>query len=111
MVADFSFVSIRNSLFHDTKREKMAAAFYRSVRRDIVAYAERANHLIQTGSQSAVVMECWAMRIQGLETKKREYEDVLRRELGELDDEFRSLGFLADELTIRARGRRVQSAA
>jgi hypothetical protein len=103
-----------NSMYvvNDSKqREKMAAAFYRSVRRDIEEYAERANHLIQTGSQSAVVMERWAMRIQGLEAKKREYEDVLRRELGELDDEFRSLGFLADELAIRARGLRVQRAA
>jgi DNA integrity scanning protein DisA with diadenylate cyclase activity len=93
------------------QREKMASAFYRSVRREIDEYAERANHLIQTGSQSAAIMERWAMRIQGLEKKKHEFEDVLRRELNELDDEFRSLGTLADELTIRARGLRVRKAA
>jgi hypothetical protein len=103
-----------NSMFvvDDAKqREKMASAFYRSARREIEEYSERANHLIQTGSQSAAIMERWALKIQGLEKKKHEYEDVLRRELGELDDDFRSLGFLADELTIRARGIRSQRAA
>jgi hypothetical protein len=92
------------------QREKMAAAFYRSVRREIEEYSERADHLIQTGSQSAAIMERWAVKIQGLETKKREYEDVLRRELGELDEEFRALGFLAEELAIRARGIRRRAA-
>jgi hypothetical protein len=92
------------------QREKMAAAFYRSVRREIEEYSERADHLIQTGSQSAAIMEHWAVKIQGLETKKREYEDVLRRELGELDEEFRALGFLAEELAIRARGIRRRAA-
>jgi hypothetical protein len=102
-----------NSMFvvDDAKqREKMAAAFYRSVRREIEEYSERADHLIQTGSQSAAIMERWAVKIQGLETKKREYEDVLRRELGELDEEFRALGFLAEELAIRARGIRRRAA-
>ncbi|MDR0863037.1 MAG: hypothetical protein LBN30_09745 [Oscillospiraceae bacterium] len=86
------------------QREKMANAFYRSVRREIADYAERANHLINTGSESAAVMERWIVRIRGLEAKKREYEAVLQRELHDTDEDFTSLGYLADELAIRARG-------
>jgi hypothetical protein len=96
-----------NSMFvvDDAKqREKMAAAFYRSVRREIAEYTERANHLIQTGSQSAAIMERWALKIQSLEVKKREYEATLQRELHDIDGEFQSLGYLEQELLIRARG-------
>ena len=100
-----------NSMFvvdDEKQRGKMAAAFYRSVRREIEQYQERANHLIQTGSQSPAVMDRCVLRIQGLEQKKHSYEDILQRELHDLDDEFTSLGYLSDELRIRARGIRAQ---
>lgn len=93
------------------QREKMAAAFYRSVRRDIAEYQERANYLIQSGSESAAVMERWVVKISGLEQKKREYEAILKRELNDIDDEFSTLGFLSQELQIRARGLRRSRAA
>jgi len=103
-----------NSMFvvNDQKqREKMAAAFYRSVRREIAEYQERANHLIQTGSQSATIMERWVLKIDGLWDKKWEYEEVLKRELNDLDEDFSSLGFLSQELQLRARGIRRNNAA
>lgn len=103
-----------NSLFvvdDQKQREKMAAAFYRAVRREIAEYQERASHLIQTGSQSAAIMERWVMKIEGLSAKKREYEDVLKRELNGLDDDFTSLNFLSQELQLRARGIRRNNAA
>jgi len=93
------------------QREKMAAAFYRSVRREIAEYQERANHLIQTGSQSAAIMERWVLKIEGLSAKKREYEDILKQELNEIDEDFSSLGFLSQELQLRARGIRRNNAA
>ena len=93
------------------QREKMAAAFYSSVRREIAEYSERANHFIQSDSQSSVILERWAMKIHALKAKKHEYEDVLRRELNDLDDELNSLGYLADELSIRARGIHMRKAA
>jgi len=93
------------------QREKMAAAFYRSVRRDIAEYQERANYLIKSGSESAAVMERWVVKIEGLEQKKREYESVLKRELNDIDDEFSTLGYLSQELQIRARGLRLKRAA
>jgi len=103
-----------NSMFvvNDAKqREKMAAAFYRSVRREIADYQDRANYLIRSGSESAAVMERWVVKIEGLEQKKREYETVLKRELNDIDDEFSTLGYLSQELQIRAMGlRRTKSA-
>lgn len=59
------------------QRKKMTAAFYRSVRREIAEYEERVTHLIQSGSQSPKIMDRWVMRIQGLEEKKRNYENTL----------------------------------
>lgn len=100
-----------NSIFvvdDDKQRKKMAAAFYRSVRKEIAEYEERVNSLIQSGSQSPKIMERWILRIQGLEEKKRSYEDILKRELADLDDEFTSLRYLSDELRIRSAGLRSQ---
>ena len=93
------------------QREKMAAAFYRSVRREIEDYQERASHLIQSGSQSPAIMERWVVKIEGLEQKKREYEAILNRELNAIDDDFSTLNYLSQELQIRARGLRLGRAA
>lgn len=93
------------------QRQKMTAAFYRSVRREITEYEERVTNLIQNGSQSPKIMDRWIMRIQGLEEKKRNYENILKRELTDLDEEFTSLRYLSDELRIRAAGLRVHQRA
>lgn len=84
---------------------------YRSVRREIAEYEERVTHLIQSGSQSPKIMDRWVMRIQGLKEKKRNYENILKRELTDLDEEFTSLRYLSDELRIRAAGLRVHQKA
>ena len=86
------------------QRGKMVAAFYRSVRKEIAEYEERVTRLIQGGSRHPKIMERWILRIQGLEEKKRSYENVLRQELSDLDEEFASLRYLSDELRIRAAG-------
>ena len=52
-----------------------------------------------------------ALHIRGLEQKRSCYEDILSRELNELDSQFTSLRYLSDELQIRARGLRVQKKA
>lgn len=96
-----------NSMFvvDDAKqRDKMAGAFYRSTRRELTEYEERATRLIQNNSQSAAILERMALAIQGLEQKKSYYEDILKQELHELDGQFTSLRYLADELRIRAAG-------
>ena len=86
------------------QRDKMAGAFYRSTRRELTEYEERATRLIQNNSQSAAILERMALAIQGLEQKKSYYEDILKQELYELDGQFTSLRYLAGELRIRAAG-------
>ena len=100
-----------NSIFvvDDAKqRDKMAAAFYQSVRKEIADYEEHITNLIQGGSQSSKIMERWIMRIQGLEEKKHTYEGILKQELSGLNDDFTSLRYLSDELRIRAAGLRAK---
>ena len=49
--------------------------------------------------------------IRALEERKRHYEQVLRRELDGLDDEFSTLKFLSQELQVRAQNLRGRKAA
>jgi hypothetical protein len=95
----------------EKQREKMAMAFYRTAKREIEEYRERAAYFIESGCQSASVMERHILKIAALETKKAEYENVLRRELDEIDGELKSLDYLSQELSIRARGVKRQRAA
>ena len=57
------------------------------------------------------MLERWALKIEGLEAHKRHYEQVLRRELDGLDDEFSTLKFLGQELQNRAKNIRFRKAA
>jgi hypothetical protein len=103
-----------NSMFvvdDEKQRGKMASAFYRAARREIEEYAERARYFIESGCQSAAVMDRWILKISALEAKKGEYESILNRELDELNGELNSLAYLSDELKIRARGLKNQKAA
>ena len=95
----------------EKQRAKMMEEFYAAVKKEIATYQERADYLIKSGSQSPAVMERWVLKIQGLEEKKRHYEQVLRRELDGLDDEFSTLKFLSQELQMRSRSIRFQKAA
>ncbi len=95
----------------EKQRYKMTEEFYAAVKKEIAEYQERADYFIKSGSQSPVVMERWVLKIQALEEKKKHYEDVLRRELDGLDDEFATLKFLSQELQVRAKNIRFQKAA
>lgn len=90
------------------QREKMTEEFYLAVKKEIVAYQEKCDYLIKSGSQSAAVMDRWGLKVRALEEKKRHYEGVLQRELDGLDDEFSVLKFLSQELQIRANSIRSQ---
>ena len=95
----------------EKQRGKMTEEFYAAVKKEIAAYQERCDYLIQSGSQSPAVMDRWVLKIQGLEEKKKHYEQVLRRELDGLDDEFGMLKFMAQELQVRAQNLRIKKAA
>ena len=99
-------------LIDDAKqRDKMTEEFYLAVKKEITKYQERADYFIRSGCSSPSTMERWVVKIQALEDKKRHYEDVLRRELNGLDEEFESLRLLSQELSLRARGIRSRRAA
>lgn len=95
----------------EKQRGKMTEEFYAAIRKEISAYQDRCDYLIQSGSQSPAVMERWVLKIRALEEKKRHYEDVLRNELNGLDDEFTTLKFLSQELQMRAQNIRMKKAA
>ncbi len=84
------------------QREKMTNEFYSSVKKEIAEYQERADYLIKSGSNSPAIMERWVTKIQALEDKKIRYEEILKRELDGLDEEFETLKFLARELAVRS---------
>ena len=105
---------IANSIFviDDAKqRDKMTEEFYAAVKKEIAEYQERADYLIKSGCNSPAILERWVTKIASLDEKKRHYEDILRRELDGLDDEFTALKGYSQELAIRARGIRLQKAA
>ena len=93
------------------QRDKMAIEFYSEVKREIALYQDRCDHFIRSGSRSPVIMDRWVMKIRALEEKKKLYEQVLQRELNDLDDEFSTLKLLGQELQIRASNLRFQRAA
>lgn len=93
------------------QRDKMTEEFYLAVKKEIAQYQERADYFIQSGCSSPSTMERWVVKIQALEEKKCRYEDILRRELTGLDDEFESLRLLSQELSLRARGLRSRKTA
>ncbi len=90
------------------QRDKMTEEFYLAVKKEIAEYQEKCDYFIKSGSNSPTVMDRWVLKVQGLEERKRHYEQVLRRELDGLDDEFTTLKFLAQELQARANNIRMQ---
>lgn len=95
----------------EKQRGKMTEEFYAAVKKEIAVYQEKVDYLIKSGSRSPAVMDRWVLKIQGLEEKKKHYEQVLRRELDGLDDEFATLKFLSQELQVRSQNIRFQKAA
>lgn len=93
------------------QRQKMTEEFYSAVKKEIAEYQERADYFIKSGCQSPSVMDRWVLKIQSLEGKKQHYENVLRRELDGLDDDFATLKLLSQELSFRAQTIRAKKAA
>lgn len=103
-----------NSFFvadDDKQRDKMTSEFYTLVRKEAQEYQERAAYLIDSGCQSASIMERWIRRIHELEQKKQRYEALFRKELSETDAEFGSLQLYSQELQLRVDGIRMLKAA
>lgn len=93
------------------QRDKMAAEFYTHIRKEIELYQERAEHFITADCQSVAIMDRWVLKIAGLEEKKRHYEELLQKELDDLNGEFSTLRMFSQELQIKARKLAMQKAA
>ena len=93
------------------QRDKMTAEFYNATRKEIEMYIEKTEYLISSGSQSPAVMDRWVSKIEKLDAKKRLYEDILKHELSELDDQYGTLKFMSQELAARASSLRLAKCA
>jgi hypothetical protein len=99
-----------NSLFvadNTKQRGKIAEAFYHYARQEIQTYMDRFEKMITSNSSSPTILERWANKAESLKVKKAEYEVLLQRELGELEDDFQTLCLLVRELKLRAKNLRL----
>ena len=95
----------------EKQRGKMTEEFYAAVKKDISTYQEKLDYFIKSGCQSPAVIDRLTLKVRGLKEKKRHYEQVLRRELDGLDDDFSTLLLLSQELQLRANSIRAKKAA
>lgn len=93
-----------NSMFvvdDERQRQKMTDEFYANYKRDIEFYQQRVQHFIDSGCESQAVIGRWIQKIQTLQTKKKTYEEVLKRQLDALNSDYAMLQMQSEELRIR----------
>ncbi len=93
-----------NSMFvvdDERQRQKMTEEFYENYKQDIDFYKQRIQHFIDTGCQSQAVIQRWIQKISALQHKKAVYEDVLKRWLDDLNQDYMMLKMQSDELLVR----------
>ena len=94
-----------NSLYvadNSKQRGKIANEFYHYARQEIKNYMSRFERLIEGNTSNPALLERWANKADLLQDKKQEYEVLLQNELDELDDDYKTLCFLSDELKLKA---------
>ena len=93
-----------NSIFvinDEKQRQKMEDEFYTTVRKELEMCQERLQHFIQTKSESKVVIGKWLEKIESLKNKKHQYEQLFRKELNRLSDDFDVIQLQSQELQLR----------
>ena len=85
----------------ERQREKMTEEFYANYRRDIEAYQKAIQSFIDNGCDSPKVIERWIQKIAALQQKKKIYEEVLQRQLDDLNSDYRLLQMQSQELYVR----------
>ena len=93
-----------NSMFvvdDERQRQKMTDEFYANYKRDIEFYQVRIQHFIDNGCDSPAVIQRWMQKIDSLQQKKRIYEDILQRQLDDLNSDYAMLQMQGQELTVR----------
>lgn len=93
-----------NSMFvvdDERQRQKMTSEFYANYKKDIEFYQDRIQHFIDSGCDSQAVIQRWLQKINALQMKKRTYEEILQRQLDDLNSDYAMLQMQGQELAIR----------
>lgn len=93
-----------NSMFvvdDERQRQKMTDEFYANYKRDIEFYQERIQHFIDNGCDSQAVIQRWMQKINSLQMKKQTYEEILQRQLDDLNSDYAMLQMQGQELAVR----------
>lgn len=93
-----------NSMFvvdDERQRQKMTDEFYANYKRDIEFYQERIQHFIDDGCDSQAVIQRWMQKINALQMKKHTYEEILQRQLDDLNSDYAMLQMQGQELAVR----------
>lgn len=107
-------VVMSNSMFvvdDERQRQKMTEEFYNNYKKDIEFYKERVQHFIDSGCESKAVIMRWIDKINALQQKKKTYEEVLKRQLDDLNSDYAMLQMQAGELFVRRSKDQLQMAA
>ena len=93
-----------NSMFvvdDERQRQKMTDEFYANYKRNIEFYQERVQHFIDSGCKSSAVINRWLQKIADLQHKKETYENILKRQLDNLNSDYAMLKMQSEELRVR----------
>lgn len=93
-----------NSMFvvdDERQRQKMTDEFYANYKKDIEFYQERIQHFIDSGCESQAVIQRWLQKINALQMKKNTYEEILQRQLDDLNSDYAMLQMQGQELAVR----------
>lgn len=110
---DAKYISI-NSMYvadDEKQRNKMAHEFYQDMSREIEEYQKRIGKLIQSGNTSQKILDRWELKIQSLESKKKEYETILKRNLSGIDEEFTMLRDMCNQFRMGVKSTQIWNLA
>ena len=102
--------NLNNSMIHsnsmfvvddERQRQKMTDEFYANYKKDIEFYQDRIQHFIDSGCDSQAVIQRWLQKINALQMKKRTYEEILQRQLDDLNSDYAMLQMQGQELAVR----------
>ena len=97
---------IANSIYlvdDEKQRDKMTREFYSDYKKNIEFYQGQIQRFLDNGCDSQKVIDRWMLKVETLQQKKALYEDVLKQELTDLDEEFGVLEMQAQELRYKAK--------
>ena len=95
----------------EKQRSKMTEEFYNNYKRDIDMYSTKIQNFIDNGCESKVVIERWINKVKALQTKKITYEEILKRRLDDLNQDFDMLKLQSNELAVRNSKAQIKIAA